>query len=104
MRETNNEGNDYYHKVLSLFSDFESGISKSALQLKYGKEFLEDFSSIERLFAYVHIPSCPNCSSCPLDHCCLTKSNFNNAVVIAQHMKERGAIEQIKLDGIVYGS
>lgn len=98
MSESHTEDNEYYNTVLSFFKDLENGISPSESESKYGSGFLSDFSSLERLFAYVPFPTCPDCSSCPFDVCCSTKANFNNMMRIAQRMGENEPLEQIEIE------
>lgn len=101
--ETHQENNDYYITVSQLLKDLECGLGNEELRQKYKADILDDFSTLKQLFAHVLFPTCPDCCNCPFDHNCLTKINFNNAMIIAERMREKGLIDQNKIKDIIYG-
>lgn len=87
LEETDGSDNEYYKKVLQLFTDLENGKPFESLLGDYSFDFLEGFSSRTNLFKHIPFPTCPSCSHCPLSEKCLTKYNFANALSIARSMK-----------------
>lgn len=90
MSETKTKRDKYYSTILSYFTVVRDNQIKGR-RLKttnIPKEIVESFSSIKRMFSEIEIPTCPNCSSCPLRTNCLTKQKLVSAINIGKLMSQ----------------
>lgn len=94
MDETSMQNNKYYTMVSSLLLAYEKELPIDVMKKQFPRDLLDTFSSVEKAFASLSFPTCPDCDLCPLYKDCLTQANYKNTLTIAREMKENNLIKQ----------